>query len=183
MREHIVHTKPESWAKRGFLPEEQYFLSEISRAGARAPYIQAMSRRRISLNANRVKYKWTRAEYRRRVVDDYVRMKQREKGKWESFRHYFKELFWYYFEAWFEKWIDKMPLPTEWITPKSKRTFWKLKGETKAQTTRRKQKENRIKDYNEAIVKATIRGDQKERYRLERIRNRLQNELDNMRVS
>ena len=176
MREHKVHTKPESWAKRGFLPEEQYFLSEISKAGAQAPYIQAMSRKRISLNANRVKYKWTKADYRRRIVAEYVRMGLRDKGKRESFKHYFNDLFWYYFEAW----KNITPFDPEWETPKRKRKFWKEKGETKAQTTRRKQRVQRIKDYDQSIIRATVRGDQKERHRLEVARNRVQNELDIM---
>lgn len=176
MRRHIIKTRPSSWARRGFLIEERYFLSEISRAGARAPYVQAMSRRRISLNANRVKYGWTMREYRRRVYAEYVKVGVREKGKWETYRHYFKATFYDYFTAWKER----TPLDPEWETPRKKR-LWRVKGEPRAQTTKRKMLQAKVVGLNDKITRAMMRGDQAERRRLESERNRYQMKLDTLR--
>lgn len=175
MRRHIQKTRQSTWARRGFLPEEFYFLSEISVQGAKAPYIMAMRRRRSSLNANRVKYHWTITEYRRRVVADYQKMGL-PKFIGGSYKQYIQRHFYDYFT----EFKDKTPYDPTYESPKRKGRV-RVRGEGKAQTGKRQMLSNRITMLNEQIGRASLRGDQKERRRLEAERNRYQIELDNLR--
>ena len=173
MRKHIQRTLPRTWIKKGFLPEEAYFLSELTRAGAQAPYIQAMSRHRSSLNANRVRYGWSKAEYRRRVVADYKKLGVTP-FKGGSYAQYLKKHFYDLFTIY----KDKTPA-TEYISPRKKRRV-RPAGETKAQATRRKMLIDKIAQLNIKINRAIMNNNQVERKRLETQRNNYQNQLDRL---
>lgn len=175
MRRHIAKTKRSTWARRGFLPEEQYFLSEISRAGAKAPYIQAMMRHRIALNAVRVKYHWTVAEYRRRIVADYQKLGL-PKFIGGSYKQYIIKHFYYYFT----EFKDRIPYDPTYESPKKKKRI-RVKGVTKAQSSKRGMLVNKIGNFNQKITRAIGKGDQTQRRELERERNRYQTQLDNLR--
>lgn len=180
LRRHIPKTRASSWVRRGFLPEEAYYLSEISSAGANAPYIRAMRRRRSSLNANRVKYGWDMAQYRRRVVADYqrvgIRGRSRDRlGRFESYADYFRKVFYDYFTVF----KDTTPLIPEWKTPRRKKRI-RVKGETKPQANKRRMLRIKIDDFNQRINRASARGDQILRRQLEHERNSYQIQLDSL---
>lgn len=178
MRRHIVKTLPRTWHRRGFLPEESYYLSEIGRYSAKnAPYIQAMIRQRLSMNANRVKYHWSYYEYRRRVVAEYVKMGVRLPRRKESIRQYLKNTFYDFLNAWKKRILPDFP---EWETPRAKRVRRK-RGEPKAQATKRQQLNKRYDDTKQKIVRAIQRGDQRERRRLEKELDKIYNQLQNLR--
>jgi hypothetical protein len=71
--EHFVRTQPETWTRRGFLPEEVYRLVEISAIGADAPSLRLLRRHRAAINANAKRYHWTEEKLRSHIVKDYQR--------------------------------------------------------------------------------------------------------------
>lgn len=162
-----------TWIRRGFLSYEAIKLSAISPAGSKAPYIQHMIRRRISLNANRVRYKWSNREYLHRIMEDYARAGL-FKSKRETYQHFFQRAFREYF-LWYK---DTTPTDPTWQTPKPKKTVRRRKGERKAQYTKRRMLRKRIDDLNEQIGRASLRGDQRLRRELETLRNSYQMDLD-----
>jgi len=174
-RKHYIRTNPSTWRRRGFLPQESLFLAELTREGMKAPHIQAMMRRRSSLNANRVKYGWTAQEYRERVVAEYAKRGIRQKSKYEPYTQYLKTNFYKLF-----KWYQREVPAGDWETPRKKRVH-KVTGKIKAQATKKQQLMKKKEDWNDKIVKAMKRGDQPERARLERERNQIQTQLDNLR--
>ena len=179
-RRHIVKTRVSSWTRRGFTSEEAYYLSEISKAGAKAPYIQAMIRRRLSLNANRVRYEWSANEYRRRIIEEYQKFGL-PKYKGGNYRWYIDKYFYDYLTAL----KDKTPKDPEYESPR-KKDYRRSRTKTgtskpKAQTSKRKMLRMKINEYNDRINRAAMRGDQTLRHELERARNRYQTQLDNLR--
>ncbi len=172
-------TSPRYYSRRGFLKPEQYWLSEISIAGRNAPYIKAMVRTRISLNANRKKYNWTTQEFVKRIYREYLRRGVRPKRRWESYADYFKKVFYDYL-GWWKDHKDIFPGGDDWETPRRK-SRKPSKVKPKAQRSRRDMLLQQISDYNDKINRAISKGDQRERAILERQRNNLQNRLDSLR--
>ncbi len=162
-----------TWARRGFLPYETIKLSALSPAGSKAPYIRRMIRKRVSLNANRVRYGWSNREYLHRIMEDYARAGL-VKGKYETYAKFFQRAYREYFL--FYK--DTTPTDPTWETPKPKKTVRRIKGERKAQYTKRQMLRKRIEGLNEQISRASLRGDQQLRRRLEVERNSYQLDLD-----
>lgn len=162
-----------TWIKRGFLAYEAIKLSAISPAGSKAPYIQRMIRKRVSLNANRVRYKWSNREYLHRVMEDYARAGL-YKGKRESYAKFFERTFREYF-LWYK---DTTPTDPTWQTPKPKRFIRRHKDERKSQYTKRQMLRKRIDTLNDQISKASLQGNQRLRRELEITRNSYQMDLD-----
>lgn len=161
-----------TWVRRGFTAYESIKLSAISPAGSKAPYIQRMIRRRLSMNANRVQYHWSSLEYLHRIMQDYARAGL-YKGKRENYHDFFQRCFRQYFLYY----KDTTPTDPTWQTPKPKRTVRRVKGERKAQYTKRQMLKKRIEDLNEQISKASLRGDQRLRRQLEITRNSYEMDL------
>ena len=156
-------TRLNTWLRRGFLPQEAIEFSRISAAGMKAPYIQAMIRKRISLNAARVRYGWTKREYRKRILDEYkakgVRRMITPKTIWDYF-------------SW---WKDTVPIPDDWTSPGKKR---RRRTTRRVQSTKRDMLRNKISSLNDQITRAIRSNDQRLRRTLELERNRYQNQLD-----
>ena len=172
-RKHRVKTRPSSWVRRGFLPEEAYYLSEISREGAKAPYILAMRRRRSSLKANATKYGWTKTEYRRRVIADYIKLGMPDKKRL-SVRSYINEYFYDYFTVY----KDRTPKDPEYESPRNKRR--KVTKVSRPTTSRAKMLRNKIDELNTKISRASLTGNQRLLRELEKERNITQNKYDRL---
>ncbi len=82
--------------RAGFLPGESRELSHISRAGMHSAYVQRMVQARRGLWLNAQKYKWSDAEYRNRVKDQYANINAFKKDMmgrkipdvWQILRYY-----------------------------------------------------------------------------------------------
>lgn len=175
MRQHIAKTKERTWLRKGFLLEEAYYLSEISRAGAKAPYIQAMIRHRIALKAAARRYDWSVGEYRKRIVKDYEKFGL-PKFKGGNYKQYIKK----YLYDYFTEFKDRTPTDPTYESPKKKRRV-RIRSGVKAQVTKRQMLGNKILELNDKISRAIMRGNQVQRRELEMQRNRYQAQLDNLR--
>lgn len=175
MRRHIAKTHKSTWARRGYLPEETLYLSEISRAGARAPYIRAMTRHRIALNANRVRYGWSVEEYRRRIIKDYEKLGL-PKFVGGSYKQYLKRNFYDILT----EFKDRTPYDPEWQTPRRKKMI-RIKGEPKAQTSRRKMLYQQLEDNASKQRRVIASNDQRELRQLQKQRDGIQRKIDNLR--
>lgn len=178
LRPHTERVHSRTWERRGFLPEERYWLSEISRAGSQAPYIRNMIYQRTQhLLNNARRYGWSVSRYREEVAEVYVDAGVRPRRRRESIRHYILDTFYDYLNIL----KDRVPAGVDYESPKRKRRVRKPRGERVGQTTIRRQLRQHIDDLNTKIGRASLRDDQKERRRLERERNVAQNQLDNLR--
>jgi len=175
-RKHVVRTRTSTWERKGFTPEEARWLSEISRAGSEAPYIQALMRSRHSLIAHKVRYGWSTEKYRQMVAKKYEQLGIAP-FRGGSYSQYLKKHFYDMLTAY----KDRTPYEPEWKTPRKKRYGVRVKGEPKVQTSRRKMIVNKIAELNNKINKAVARGNQRERRLLEKERNSWQTKLDNLR--
>ena len=167
-------TRKITWAKRGFLSYEQEQLSRLSAAGAKAPYVRALRRRRSSLNANRKRLGWSDIEYLRRVIQDYRRIGLVIKPG-ESLRAFFKRTFWDYF-TWYK---EHVPSDPEYTSPKPKRRR-RVKGEKKAGATKRQMLNRKMSDNERKWIQAIQGGNLKRRRELERERRQIQRQLDKL---
>ena len=156
-------TRIRSWLRSGFLPEEALEFSRISRTGTKAPYIQAMLRKRRSLNAARVRYGWTRREYRKRILDDYAKKGVR--------RRITSKTIWDYFGYW----KDIIPIPDDWTSPRRRR---RKTVSRRPLTTKRDMLRAKIDTLNDQISRASMRSNLSQMRKLEIERNRYQNQYD-----
>ena len=170
-------TRISTWLKRGFLPEEAAEFSRISAAGTQAPYIQAMVRKRLSLNAARVRYHWSKRTYRLRIAQEYKNKGVSPQAAFPGLvsRKKQSNLIWDYFNAW--KWIA--PAPDEWTSPKRKRKTT-MPSKRSPQTTKRGMLKDKISRLNDQISRAALSNNKPLRRSLELQRNRHQIELDLM---
>jgi len=177
LRTHRERTHIGTWKRRGFLPEERYWLSEISKAGSIAPYIRIMVYQRTQhLLNNKIRWKWSERRYREEVAESYEDMGVRARRRRESIRHYILSTFYDYL-ALFKK---QEPEGVEYESPKKRRRARLPKGKRVAQTTKRRQLRQKIDAWNDKIRVASARGDREAMRRLERERNQYQNQLDKL---
>lgn len=174
-RRHIQRTRPTTWLRRGFLTVEAYFLSEVSGAGAKSPLIQTIIRQRRSLNANRARYKWTPQEYEKRVERLFIRYGVRARNPRETMAHYLYKTFYEYLNA-----VKADENFEETPRPKSRRKSTPSQKQIKLRSTKKQAIRKKIDIKNDEIRKAMRYGDQKLREKLEKERNRLQNQHDKL---
>ena len=173
---HRERTRVGTWRRRGFLPEERYYMSEMSRSGTASPAIQGMIKQRVMrLLSNKARYGWTQRQYRLHVVAEYERCGIRARRKRESIRHYILKTYYDYFE-YFKK-TEPGGMDYDYL---EERKMKLLKSDKVKHPTMRKQLKRNIEDWNRKILGAMQRGDQEERKRLERERNNYQRRLDRL---
>lgn len=172
-RKHKTRTHRATWGRVGFLPVEQHYLSEISRDGSKAPYIQAMIKRRRGMLNEAIRDRQSLYEYQRRVLGEYESVGIRAKGRWETYAQYFDRTFYDYLIIYQERYYDP-----EWISPKKKRRLQTKGKKAKEENVRLKQLRQEKEAWNDKINKAIQRQDIPELRRLEVQRNKVQNKID-----
>lgn len=171
MRKHIVKTRESTWIRRGFLKQEAYYLSELSRAGAKAPYILALRRHRSALLGAKAKYGWSQREFNKRVIKDYEKLVL-PKYKGGSYKQYLKK----HFYDLFELYKDKVPVGKEYKSP-TKKDRRKYKIVNKPQKTMKESLQSKLDDNEMKIRQAIASGNQPERRRLEKERDIIRNRI------
>lgn len=184
---HFTRTRYSTWANRGFLPEEQYRLTEVSASGSKTSAMMLMINHRARMKGGFVKYKSGTDQQRIAVVRDYLRMgvtdrkyMKFEDGKW-VFAYYGDSLrmsqfiganFYDYFGAFKRKAKEIDP---KWEDSPRKKSSNPVGRPRKAQQTKGQSVMNKIKEITEQQTRAIKRGDTKEWDRLTREKDKYYN--------
>lgn len=175
-----MYTNAVRWTRRGFTPQEATRLQEISPAGLKAPYIRYMVARRSGMMRYAKNHDWTKEQIRDWIYRDYQNHDVRPIES-ENYATYFSKTFYDYLKS-YHKLAD--------ANRSGDNPYWRLNmgwtgiytsnqehAPTKVVGVRKTQLKGDRERVIENINKAIMRGDSKERARLERELNRIDREL------